>query len=83
MRDKFTRAEIEALVPNEMETYREMRVSPSGVRYELHVWRNMLSRVWVWACKDSVKMNSMSFTNWKIGGERNQRCKNRFVEIID
>ena len=83
MRDKFTRAEIEALVPNEMDSYREYRVSPKGVRYELHVWRNMCNHVWVWACKNSIKMSSMSFTNWEIDGERKQRCSNRFVEIVD
>jgi hypothetical protein len=83
MKDKFTRAELEALVPNEMDEYREYRVSPKGVTYEIHVWRNMCNHVWVWACKNRIKMSSLSFTNWVIGGERSQRCSNRFVEIID
>lgn len=83
MRDKFTIAELEALVPNEMDEYREYRISPKGEKYELQIWRNMLNCIWVWACKNRIKDSSRSFANWCIdSGEVSFRCKNRFMEIV-
>ena len=83
MKEKFTTAEIIALVSEEKSNYREFRTAPNGKKYELNVFRSGLGQIWVWACENYVKPQSKSFGHWTDTKGWNFRCKNRFVEIVD
>ena len=83
MRELVSGSELVALVDGSERNVRFHKENAKGVRYEVQVWRSALGTVYVWCCKNRVKLSSKSFAAYSKWSGWSFRCKNRFIEILE